>query len=90
MIKLTCTLAVYVPLAMFPTTMAIPVLIVNVEPIQRSVPLHAAEKQRLPEEMWAETEVILLAVFKNMRAEVVVLRFAMNSEMCPDSDIVID
>ncbi|KAK8578300.1 hypothetical protein V6N13_116150 [Hibiscus sabdariffa] len=55
-----------------------------------AIPLHAAKKQGAPEIVRAKVELEVVAVSNMPDAEIVVLRFAMDNEICPLGQVVID
>ncbi|KAK8500877.1 hypothetical protein V6N13_061776 [Hibiscus sabdariffa] len=56
----------------------------------RAIPLHAAKKQSVPEKAWAKVELEVVSLSNMTDAEIIVLRFAMDDEIRPWGQLVID
>ncbi|KAK8609336.1 hypothetical protein V6N13_061785 [Hibiscus sabdariffa] len=62
----------------------------DVEPMQYPIKFHGAVKQGIPPNVWAKVELEVVAVSNMPDAEIVVRRFAMDDEIYPWGQVVID
>ncbi|KAK8578303.1 hypothetical protein V6N13_116153 [Hibiscus sabdariffa] len=72
------------------TNVFIPVLYVDVEPIRFRIKFHGAVKQGVLPNVWTKVKLKVVAVRNMANAEIVVIRFAMDDEICPRGQVVID